>query len=94
MQEEILTMKTINVALLGFGDLGQSFAKLLLEKREEIESIYNTTVNVVAITTKTRGNIVDAWGIDLERVLNNIQETGVIPKDNEMMLQRNSRKNI
>jgi homoserine dehydrogenase len=90
MQEEILTMKTINVALLGFGDLGQSFAKLLLEKREEIESIYNTTVNVVAITTKTRGNIVDAWGIDLERVLNNIQETGVIPKDNEMMLQRNS----
>ena len=83
-------MKKINVALLGFGSLGQSFAKLLLEKKDEIEKIYDTTVNVVAITTKTRGNLVDAWGIDLERVLNNIQETGVIPKNNEMMLQRNS----
>ena len=83
-------MKKINVALLGFGSLGQSFAKLLLEKKNEIEKNYDTTVNVVAITTKTRGNLVDAWGIDLERVLNNIQETGVIPKTNEMMIQRNS----
>jgi len=83
-------MKKIKVALLGFGNLGQSFAKILLEKREEIEKLYDTTVDVVAITTKTRGNIVDAWGIDLERVLNNIQETGVIPKTNETMLQRNS----
>ncbi|MDO4546450.1 MAG: hypothetical protein Q4C25_09850 [Bacillota bacterium] len=83
-------MKTINVALLGFGSVGQSFAQLLLEKREEIEKKYDTTVNVVAITTKTRGNLVDAWGIDLERVLKNIQDTGVFPKMSETMLQRNS----
>ena len=83
-------MKKINVALLGFGSLGQSFAKILLEKKAEIEEQYDTSVNVVAITTKTRGNLVDAWGIDLERVLNNIQETGVFPKMNETLLQRNS----
>lgn len=83
-------MKKINVALLGFGNLGQSVARILLEKKEEIEKVYNTTVSVVAITTKTRGNLVDAWGIDLERVLGNIQETGVFPKASETMLQRNA----
>ena len=33
-------MKTINVALLGFGSLGQSFARILIEKKDEIEKIY------------------------------------------------------
>lgn len=83
-------MKKLNVALLGFGSVGQSFARILLEKRDEIEALYDTSINVVAITTKTRGNLVDAWGIDLERVLNNIDETGVFPKAQEMVLQKNS----
>lgn len=83
-------MKKLNIALLGFGNLGQAFSKILLEKKEEIEKQYDTTVNVVAITTKTRGNLVDAWGIDLDRVLKNIQETGVFPKSQETMLQRNA----
>ena len=83
-------MKKLNVALLGFGNLGQSVAGILLEKKEEIEKTYDTSVNVVAITTKTRGNLVDAWGIDIERVLNNIQETGVFPKTPETILQRNA----
>lgn len=83
-------MKKLNVALLGFGSLGQAFSRILLDKKEEIEKNYDTSVNVVAITTKTRGNLVDAWGIDLDRVLTNIQETGVIPKSQETMLQRNA----
>ena len=66
-QGEVEYMKKLNVALVGFGSLGQSFARILLEKKEEIEKEYETTVNVVAITTKTRGNLVDAWGIDLAK---------------------------
>lgn len=83
-------MKKLNVALLGFGNLGQSVARILLEKKAEIEKTYDTSVNIVAITTKTRGNLVDAWGIDIERILTNIQETGVFPKIQETMLQRNA----
>ncbi len=83
-------MKTINVALLGFGSLGQSFARILLEKKEEIEKLYDTTVKVVAITTKTRGNLVDAWGIDLERVLSNVEQTGVLHKARETKIHNNS----
>lgn len=81
-------MKKINVALMGFGNVGQSFARILIEKKKEIEETYDISVNVVAIVTKTRGNIVDAWGIDLERVLKHIGEYGVLPKINETMLQR------
>lgn len=83
-------MKKLNVALLGFGSLGQSFARILIEKKQEIEKLYDTTVNVVAITTKTRGNLVDAWGIDLERVLSSIQATGVFPKSQETVIHKNS----
>lgn len=83
-------MKKLNVALIGFGSLGQSFARILLDKRDEIEKLYDTKVNVVAITTKTRGNLVDAWGIDLERVLKSIQDTGVLPKAQETVIHKNS----
>ncbi len=83
-------MKKLNVALVGFGSLGQSFARILLEKKEEIEKEYETTVNVVAITTKTRGNLVDAWGIDLQRVLNNVEETGVFPNQHKTVLHETS----
>ncbi len=83
-------MKKINVALMGFGNVGQSFARILIDKKSEIEQQYGVTVNVVAITTKTRGNLVDAWGIDLERVLMHLNENGVFPKMNETILQRNS----
>ena len=82
-QGEVEYMKKLNVALVGFGSLGQSFARILLEKKEEIEKEYETTVNVVAITTKTRGNLVDAWGIDLARVLKNVEETGVFPNQHK-----------
>ena len=83
-------MKKLNVALVGFGSLGQSFARILLEKKEEIEKEYETTVNVVAITTKTRGNLVDAWGIDLARVLKNVEETGVFPNQHKTVLHKTS----
>ena len=57
---------------------------------EEIEKEYETTVNVVAITTKTRGNLVDAWGIDLARVLKNVEETGVFPNQHKTVLHKTS----
>ncbi len=81
-------MKKLNVALLGFGNLGQSFARILLEKKNQIEKEYDTTVNVVAITTKTRGNLIDAWGIDLQRVLNNVEETGVFQNQHKTVLHK------
>ena len=73
-------MKELRLALIGFGSAGQAFAKMLMEKEEEIRKKHNTRVIVVAITTKTRGNLVDAWGIDLDKALKNIQNSGRFDK--------------
>lgn len=73
-------MKELKLALMGFGSAGQAFAKMLLEKDEEIRKKYNTKVSVVAITTKTRGNLVDAWGIDLDKALKNMENSGRFDK--------------
>lgn len=73
-------MKEVKLALIGFGNAGQAFAKILLEKEEVLRKKYNTRVTVVAITTKTRGNLVDAWGIDLDKALKNVQNSGRFDK--------------
>ena len=57
------------IVVLGFllGRLAvRAFMNLLMEKEEEVRKKYNTRITVVAITTKTRGNLIDAWGIDLD----------------------------
>lgn len=62
-------MKTIKVALLGFGSIGTTFTRVLIDKEEELRELYDTEIKIVAISTKTRGIIVDAWGLDLDQML-------------------------
>ncbi|WP_326907660.1 NAD(P)-binding domain-containing protein [Sedimentibacter sp. MB31-C6] len=44
---------TIKIAILGFGNVGQAFAKLLIEKEREIFEKFNLSISVVAISTRT-----------------------------------------
>lgn len=81
-------MKTIKVAMLGFGNVGQSVANLLLDKQKELKEKFDTEVRVVAITTKTRGIMVDAWGIDLEYALNLIRSKKIFPISSQPRLQK------
>lgn len=69
-------MKEIRLALLGFGNAGQAFAKLLLEKNNDITGTLGTRVLIVAIATKSRGTIVDENGFDLEKICREIEEDG------------------
>ena len=50
--------KVKKLALLGFGNAGRAFAKLLMDKSEQIEQKYGYRVIVTAIATSTRGNLV------------------------------------
>ncbi|MGN0719893.1 MAG: hypothetical protein ACI4LQ_08765, partial [Anaerovoracaceae bacterium] len=50
--------KVWKLALLGFGNAGQAFAKMLLDHEEEIASSYGAKVVVTAIATGSRGNLV------------------------------------
>ena len=65
-------MKELKLALLGLGNAGQAFGRMLLEHQEEIEKTYDTRVTVTAIATGSRGCLVKADGIDLKKALNDL----------------------
>jgi len=65
-------MRELKIAMLGFGNAGQAFAKLILNKREEIKTSYNCDVRVIAIATGTRGSLVNDAGIDLDKAIEDL----------------------
>jgi len=71
-------MKTYKLVLLGFGNVGQALARLLLEKRSELQHRYSIRFIVAAVATEpgTQGRAFDANGLDLERALEIIQSGG------------------
>lgn len=62
-------MTNYNLAFIGFGNVGQALARLLLCKREEILTNYNLTFRVTGIATGRHGMAIDPQGIDPQRVL-------------------------
>jgi homoserine dehydrogenase len=68
-------MSHYRLALLGFGNVGQALAKLLLHKRDELVSNYDLTFAVTGIATGRHGMAIDPAGIDLRRALE-IMEAG------------------
>ncbi len=62
-------MDTHRIALLGFGNVGQAFARLLLAKRDELLTQYDLRWQVVGIMTGHHGAAVNPDGIDLESAL-------------------------
>ena len=74
-------MNDLKLALLGFGNAGQAFAKMLCEKQAEIRQVYGRGVIVTAIATHSKGTIVDAAGIDLVKACKDVTETGKFAAD-------------
>ncbi len=69
-----MNSKIVKIAILGFGNVGKAFAKLLTEKHKEIFNKFNVNVSVVAISTKSKGCLVNENGINLLDALNNLEE--------------------
>ncbi|WMJ76350.1 MULTISPECIES: homoserine dehydrogenase [unclassified Sedimentibacter] len=72
----------ISLAILGFGNVGQAFARLLLEKHEEIFERYGFNIKVAAISTGSRGSLLNSNGINLKRALKDMSELGRFNKEN------------
>lgn len=64
------------LAFIGFGTVGQGLAEILRDKEGELRARYGFEVQVVAITTATRGTIYHPSGLDINTALTTIQETG------------------
>lgn len=63
-------MPNYNLALLGFGNVGQALARLLLKKQEELRTNFDLTFSVTGIATRRHGVAINPHGIDLEQALN------------------------
>lgn len=68
-----MNSNNVKIAILGYGNVGKAFSKLLIEKENEIYERYNSNVSVVAISTKSKGCLVNENGIDLIGALNDLK---------------------
>lgn len=57
------------IILLGFGNVGREFSRLLVERRAELRREQGLEADVVAIFTAHHGNVENPRGIDLHRAV-------------------------
>ena len=69
-------MKTLKLAVLGYGNAGRAYGKLLTAKTPEIREKYKAEVTVTAIATKTKGSLIDMGGVDLEKIERELEDQG------------------
>ncbi len=62
-------MSHFKLALLGFGNVGQALARLLLSKQAELKRDYDLTFDVTGLATGRHGSAIDLAGLDLEKAL-------------------------
>ena len=62
-------MREIRLALVGFGNVGQAFARLIMEKKQELEADYDFTPIVTGIITSRHASCINPAGINLEQAL-------------------------
>ena len=84
-------MSHYKLALLGFGNVGQSLAALLQHKKKELRSKYDITFSVTGIATKQHGAVVNQEGIDLYQALElmsdgaSLETLSVLPAPSEVL---------
>lgn len=59
-------MKTVRIALIGYGNVGRAFAGMLLRKEPYIMETFHAKAIITAICTATRGGVIGPDGIDTE----------------------------
>jgi homoserine dehydrogenase len=69
-------MKPQRIALLGFGNVGQAFARLLQSKRQLLQHEYGLAFSLSAIATLHQGTALDPRGIDIESALQALASGG------------------
>jgi homoserine dehydrogenase len=71
-------MAHYNLVFVGFGNVGQAFARLLLRKKNDLNVLNGLTFDVTGIVTQQHGKAIDPGGIDLERALAVIANNGTL----------------
>ena len=67
----------MRLVVIGFGVVGQSFAKLLLSRSPDLYRLYGVNPRIVACID-SGGYAVSATGLDLRRLLNSKKQSGTV----------------
>jgi len=67
-------MRTINICLVGFGNVGQAFARLIERKNAAIGQQDQICLRITAIATRAHGACIKVDGVDLPSALMRIQK--------------------
>lgn len=62
-------MTHYKLALLGFGNVGQAFAQLLLDKQVELISRYGIEFSVTGVYSNRHGSAIDPQGVDIKSAI-------------------------
>lgn len=83
-------MKELKLCIIGFGNAGREFCRLLLQKHTELREVYGCNVLVTDIAAKSKGTLSNSGGINIQRALNEIEEYGKFADDNPDIVYKNS----
>jgi homoserine dehydrogenase len=62
-----------DLALIGFGNVGRRFVRLLDEQQQRLSSEFDLSYRVVGIATRRHGGVVDRDGVDVGAVLSLVE---------------------
>ena len=68
--------KQTRLVLVGFGNVGKAFARLLLQKQAELQQRYGLSFQVTGIITGRHGAAIDSEGLDLAQALDIASQGG------------------
>jgi homoserine dehydrogenase len=67
-----------NLAFIGFGVVGQGLAQLLVEKRGYLKDSFGLEYKVTAISDPVKGSVYEEGGVDLKKILAQVDKEGNI----------------
>lgn len=71
-------MRTYRLALIGFGNVGQGLAQILLEKQSVFAEQYGLAIQIVAISDMLKGAVYNPDGLDIQTLLDSITKDGTL----------------
>lgn len=91
-----------NLALIGFGNVARSLAKLLIRKKDLLKSKYDVTFSFTGISTGRHGFAVNSNGLDIEKALELVENgkdistlnNSQIPISDSLAVIKNSSANV
>lgn len=83
-------MRQVSLALVGFGNVGQAFARLLQNKERQLAEQFNLQFIVTGIITGRHGSAISSGGINLNRALETISRGQSLDILSEMPAPKNT----